>query len=81
MENLMSIFLKFFEKQLFEKSNKNLTADRIELIQTQIERSTSSLFIEKINEKKLKKIFFKECGSTLNVSQQNRKKIGEKHIE
>jgi hypothetical protein len=58
MENLMSIFLKFFEKQLFEKSNKNLTADRIELIQPQIERSTSSLFIEKINEKKLKKIFF-----------------------
>jgi hypothetical protein len=38
--------------QIFEKSNKNLTAERIELIQTQIERSTCSLSVVKINKKK-----------------------------
>jgi len=75
MENLMMTFLRFFQseiltifgKQLFEKSNKNLTAERIEVIQTQIERSTSSLSLEKINEKKFKKkIFFEKEGGTLH---------------
>jgi hypothetical protein len=65
----MITFLKFFEKQLFEKSNKNLTAEGIELIQTQIKRSTSSLSVEKINKKKLKKKFFlKKRGVPLHIA-------------
>jgi hypothetical protein len=57
------------EKQLFEKSNKNLTAERIELIQTQIERPISTLSLEKIDKKKLKKKNFrkKRGGVPLNI--------------
>jgi hypothetical protein len=49
--------LTYIQKNSFlQKSNKKLMLDRIELIQTPIERTMSGLFKERINKKS---IFFK----------------------